>query len=85
METTCLVDSSGAVAVPTGELTGPARGLANQVKDFERYAIEAATTGDHRAARLALVTHPLCPDAASAARLLDDLLATNRAWLPAFS
>jgi len=85
VETTCLVDSSGAVAVPTAELTGPARGLANQVKDFERYAIEAATTGDHRAARLALVTHPLCPDAASAARLLDDLLATNRAWLPAFS
>ena len=85
VETTCLVGSSGAVPVATEELTGPARGLANQVKDFERYAIEAATTGDRRAARLALVTHPLCPDAGSAGRLLDDLLATNRAWLPAFS
>ncbi len=84
VETTCRVGPQGAEPVPTGPLDRPVRGLANQVKDFERYAIEAAVTGDRRAARLALIAHPLCPDAGSAGALLDDLLLTNRAWLPGF-
>lgn len=84
VETTCVVGPEGAEPVATAELERPARGLANQVKDFERYTIEAALTGDRRAARLALVTHPLCPDASAVDRLLDDLLTVNRAWLPAF-
>jgi len=61
------------------------RGLANQIKDYERYAIAAAVSGDVRAARMALLTHPLCPDATVAPRLLDELLVTNRQWLPAFA
>ncbi len=84
VETTCVVGAEGADPVATAELERPARGLANQVKDFERYTIEAATTGDRRSARLALLTHPLCPDAAVVDQLLDDLLKVNRAWLPAF-
>ena len=85
VETTCHVTSDGAVPRPTSPLTGPAAGLAAQVKDYERYAIDAAISGDQRAARLALLTHPLCPDATATADLLDDLLATNRQWLPAFA
>ncbi len=85
VETTCLVSPAGAEPRRTAALTEPARGLAAQVKDYERYAIAAAVAGDRRAARLALLTHPLCPDATVAPRLLDDLLATNRQWLPAFA
>ncbi len=84
VETTCWVDTRGAVPRPTVQLAEPARGLAAQIKDYERYAVAAALEGDMAAARMALVTHPLCPDATAAASLLDDLLATNRAWLPAF-
>jgi len=85
VETTCHVDRDGAVPRPTAPLTGPVAGLAAQVKDYERYAIDAAVSGDRRAARLALLTHPLCPDATATDRLLDDLLATNRHWLTAFA
>lgn len=85
IETTCRVSANGAEPRPTAGLTEPARGLAAQVKDYERYAIAAAVFGDERAARLALLTHPLCPDATVTARLLDDLLATNRQWLTAFA
>ena len=85
VETTCQVDGEGAVPRPTAPLAGPTAGLAAQVKDYERYAIDAAVSGDHRAARLALLTHPLCPDATATDGLLEDLLATNRQWLPAFA
>ncbi len=84
VETTCQVDGDGAVPRPTAPLAGPTAGLAAQVKDYERYAIDAAVSGDHRAARLALLTHPLCPDATATDGLLEDLLATNRQWLQAF-
>lgn len=85
VETTCRVGPSGAVPRPTAPLIEPVRGLASQVKDYERYAIVAAVCGDVRAARKALLTHPLCPDATVTGRLLDDLLASNAAWLPAFA
>lgn len=84
VETVCEVDTSGAHPVPTAELGPPARGLANQVKDFERYAVAAAVTGDPRAARLAILTHPLCPDHPRVAELLDELLRVNERWLPHF-
>ncbi len=85
VEATCEVTAQGAMPRPTAPLAEPARGLASQVKDYERYAIAAAVGGDLRAARLALLSHPLCPDATVAPRLLDDLLQTNRPWLPAFA
>lgn len=85
VETTAWASPEGVRPRPTAALTEPMRGLANQIKDYERYAIAAAVSGDVRAARMALLTHPLCPDATTAPRLLDDLLATNRQWLPAFA
>jgi 6-phospho-beta-glucosidase len=84
VETTCAIDG-GVTARQTEPLAEPVRGLANQVKDFERYAIAAALDGDVRATRLALLTHPLCPDGSSVPRLAEDLLATNRDWLPRFA
>lgn len=85
VETSCTVGAGGAAPRPTAPLTEPIRGLANHVKDYERLTVDAALTGDLRAARLALLTHPLCPDAAGVPALLDDLLSTNRQFLPAFS
>lgn len=85
IETTCRVGAQGAVPVPTAPLGPPIRGLVNQVKDYELYAVEAAITGDRRVARLALLAHPLCPDALGVDALLDDLLVTNRALLANFA
>lgn len=85
VETTCGVDVAGAVPRPTAPLAPPLRGLANAVKDYERHTIQAAVQGDARAARLALLAHPLCPDATATGPLLEDVLRTNRHLLPRFA
>jgi 6-phospho-beta-glucosidase len=61
------------------------RGLIQAVKAYEELTIQAAITGDRDTARLALMAHPLVPSWDVACALLDDLLATNRAYLPQFA
>jgi len=46
--------------------------------------VEAAIHGDRQAALLALLAHPLGPQADRAEAVLDDLLETNRQHLPQF-
>lgn len=85
VETVCTVSPAGATPRRTSALARPVAGLVAQVKDYERYAVQAALTGDVREVRMALLTHPLCPDATLAHRLAEDLLNTNREWLPRFA
>jgi 6-phospho-beta-glucosidase len=51
---------------------------------FELLTVEAAVHGDRAAAYRALLTHPLGPKADQVHQVLDDLLETNKAWLPQF-
>ena len=46
--------------------------------------VEAAVRGDRDAAYQALLTHPLGPPADKVQAVLDDLLETNKAYLPQF-
>jgi 6-phospho-beta-glucosidase len=46
--------------------------------------VEAAVHGDRNAAYQALLAHPLGPQADQVQAVLDDLLETNRRWLPQF-
>jgi len=66
-----------------------------QVKTYELYTVQAAVTGDREAAYQALMAHPLGPasrgttgagaDVEELGRMvLDDLLETNRNYLPQF-
>ena len=59
-------------------------GLIAQVKMYELLTVEAAVHGDRKAAHQALLAHPLGPAADKVEQVLDDLLETNRQWLPQF-
>lgn len=84
LELPAAVDRGGAHPLPAKPLEGAPAGLVAQVKAYELLAVEAAVAGDRRAAREALLAHPLGPEADKVSGLLDDLLETNRKYLPRF-
>ncbi|MDT8901717.1 6-phospho-beta-glucosidase [Anaeroselena agilis] len=85
VEINCRVGKGGAVPLPVGPLPPDALSLAQQVKAYERLAIEAAVTGDRAVALAALAANPLVPSADVAGKLLDEILAANREYLPRFA
>jgi 6-phospho-beta-glucosidase len=84
LEMPCKVDRAGIHPLPAEPLPQVAFGLLAQVKAYELLTIEAAMHGDRNAAYQALLVHPLGPKADKVQAVLDDLLATHRAYLPAF-
>jgi 6-phospho-beta-glucosidase len=84
LELPCRVDRSGVHPLPAEPLPPVCFGLLAQVKAYELLAVEAAVSGDRRAAYQALLAHPLGPPADRVQEVLDDLLETNRAHLPHF-
>jgi 6-phospho-beta-glucosidase len=84
MELPCRVDARGLHPLPTDPLPAFADGLLRAVKAYELLTAQAAVSGDRDAALQALLVHPLGPDADQAARVLEDLLSTHKAYLPAF-
>lgn len=84
LEIPSRVGRSGIQPIPTDPLPPAQFGLLTHVKAYELLTVEAAVHGDRRAAYLALLAHPLGPSADKIDALLDDLLATNQAYLPQF-
>ena len=84
LELPARVDAAGIHPLPAAPLSPAVFGLVAQVKMYELLTVEAAVHGDRRAAYQALLAHPLGPAADHVAAVLDDLLATNREWLPQF-
>ncbi len=84
LEMPCRVDGGGIHPLPAGPLPPVCFGLLAQVKMYELLTVEAAVHGDRAAAYQALLAHPLGPTADRVQVLLDDLLETNRAYLPQF-
>ena len=84
LEMPCLVNAKGVHPQPLDALPGVCFGLVAQVKAYELLAIEAAVHGDRKAAYQALLTHPLGPSASQAEAVLEDMLESNRAYLPQF-
>ena len=84
LELPCRVDAAGIHPQPAEPLPPVCFGLLAQVKMYELLAVEAAVHGDRRAAYQALLAHPLGPAADRVLAVLDDLLETNRAYLPQF-
>lgn len=96
IELPCRVDRRGIHPLPVRMLPQACSELVKQVKIYELNTVEAAVTGDREAAYQALMAHPLGPASrgdlpggmdkqAFGQIVLDDLLETNRAWLPQFS
>ncbi|MDI6638615.1 MAG: 6-phospho-beta-glucosidase [Bacillota bacterium] len=85
VEVNCLVNGTGAHPVAQGPLPDSIRGLVQHVKAYERLTVEAAVKGDRDIAYLALLSHPLVPDAYTARSLLEDILRANAGYLPGFA
>ncbi len=78
------VDRQGLHPLNADPLPAVCFGLISQIKMYELLTVEAAVHGDRKAAYQALLTHPLGPRANQVQAVLDDMLETNRAWLPQF-
>ncbi len=72
VEAPATVTPAGLTPLPVPELPGPAKALVEQVKEYERAAVQAAMTGDADLAAVALALHPLVPGTTVARELLAD-------------
>jgi 6-phospho-beta-glucosidase len=84
LEMPARVDRQGIHPLPAEPLPTACFGLLAHVKAFELLTVEAAVHGDREAAYQALLAHPLGPKADQIQAVLDDLLETNRVFLPQF-
>jgi 6-phospho-beta-glucosidase len=84
LEMPCKVSARGILPVPTSPLPLVCEGLITQIKTYEILTAKAAVEGDRRAAYQALLAHPLGPSAEKIGTFLDDMLETNRDYLPQF-
>jgi 6-phospho-beta-glucosidase len=84
VELPARVDAGGIHPLPADPLPAACFGLVAQIKMYELLTVQAAVNGDRNAAYQALLAHPLGPPADQVQAVLDDLLETNRAYLPQF-
>ena len=84
VEVPALVGRAGPTALPVTPLAPELLGLVQAVTAYEELTIEAARTGSRDVALRALVAHPLIREWDLAVPLLDEILAANDAFLPAF-
>ncbi len=85
LELPAKVDSKGIHPLPADPLPASCFGLISQVKMYELLTVEAAVHGDRNAMYQALLTNPLGPSADKVQAVMDDMLETNKRWLPQFS
>lgn len=84
VELPARVDSGGIHPLPAEPLPPACFGLVAQIKMYELLTVQAAVHGDRNAAYQALLAHPLGPQADQVEAVLDDMLETNRIYLPQF-
>ena len=84
LEMPVKVNRAGITPLPAEPLPPACFGLIAQIKSYELLTVEAAVHGDRNAAYEALLAHPLGPPADQIPAVLDDMLETNRAYLPQF-
>jgi 6-phospho-beta-glucosidase len=84
LEMPARVDRQGIHPLPAEPLPAACFGLLAHVKAYELLTVEAAVHGDREAAYQALLAHPIGPKADQVQAVLDDLLETNKGYLPQF-
>jgi len=84
LELPAKVDKRGIHPLPADPLPPACFGLISQVKMYELLTVEAAVHGNRNAMYQALLTHPLGPSANKVQEVMDDMLKTNKQWLPQF-
>ncbi|MBV7508251.1 6-phospho-beta-glucosidase [Bacillus sp. sid0103] len=84
VEISCIITKDGPKPIAVGDLPIQVRGLVQQVKSFERVAIEAAISGDYATALLAMTINPFVPSDRVAKVILDEMLEAHKEYLPQF-
>ncbi|MDR7235506.1 6-phospho-beta-glucosidase [Neobacillus drentensis] len=84
VELSCIITKDGPKPIAVGDLPIQVRGLVQQVKSFERVAIEAAMNGDYATALLAMTINPFVPSDRVAKVILDEMLEAHKEYLPQF-
>ncbi|MCL4270516.1 MAG: 6-phospho-beta-glucosidase [Anaerolineales bacterium] len=85
LELPAKVDKQGIHPLQADPLPKACFELVSRVKRYELLTVEAAVHGDKDAMLQALLAHPLGPSADDAQAVMDDMLATNKQWLPQFN
>ena len=84
LEMPCKVNRNGVKPIKADPLPSACYGLLASVKKYELLTVKAAVYGDRDVAYQALLAHPLGPSADKVEAVLQDLLKTNRGYLPQF-
>lgn len=84
IETNAVIGKYGITPVNSGHMPVKIRGLMQAVKAYEELTVEAGVTGNYYTALQALTVHPLIPSAATAKKLLDDIIKENIDYLPQY-
>jgi 6-phospho-beta-glucosidase len=84
LELPCRIDRAGIHPLPAAPLPVVCYGPLTTMKSFELLTVEAAVHGDRDLAYQALLVNPLGPSADKIQAVWEDLLKTNRAYLPQF-
>jgi 6-phospho-beta-glucosidase len=84
LEMPCKVDRKGLHPLPAEPLPDACYGLIAEVKSYEILTARAAVSGDRSLLYQALLAHPLGPDMDQIEAVMEDLLQTNRRYLPNF-
>ncbi|MGG5463256.1 6-phospho-beta-glucosidase [Clostridium sp. B9] len=84
VEISCVITKDGPKPLAVGKLPVAVNGLVQEIKSFERLAIEAAVEGSYEKAVLALTINPLVRSDELAKILVDELLEAHKDYLPQF-
>ena len=79
-----LITASGPLPLNVAPFPEDTLRLLQLMKSFERLTIEAALTGNRHTAWRALMLNPLIVSGEKLELALDEVIAENRQWLPAF-
>ncbi|OUY74262.1 6-phospho-beta-glucosidase [Klebsiella pneumoniae] len=84
VEVSSLITASGPLPLNVAPFQEDTLRLLQLMKSFERLTIEAALTGNRHTAWRALMLNPLIVSGEKLELALDEVIAENRQWLPAF-
>lgn len=84
VEVNAVVGKNGPMPICVGAAPNSIKGLIEVVKSYELLTVRAGVDGDRKAALQALSIHPLIPSFSKADKVLNELIDTNKQYLPQF-
>lgn len=84
VEVPARVGREGVFPLVMGPLPGEVAGLVQSLKSYELQVVEAAITGSRSQALKAMLSNPLVQSVGMAEKLLDEMLAAHKEYLPQF-